>query len=798
MKNICFKKFFASFLTFLFLMQQTMVLPAFASEITSGVSGNVNIESNPISNGHNTEFNIRPDFNSGDFGFKHYTNFNLSEGDVANLIFALKNGGDISKFVNLVDNRIIINGILNGVLSNGNIGGHAIFVSPQGMVVGASGVLNVGALTAIAPTQQAYTKYIVDSAIGDVLPEGYTHENNLAVLKASDMALIKDEKGNIIPAIDVQGKIIARQGVELVAKNIRVGNTVDNKAGILAGVNNNAVTNDGQNVNAKLASTEAAGKLFDALVSNDIKNGSGFSKDPNGNIVIKAQSIKQAVNPGIVEKISVYGKEYIVEDLLDENTGNWLDKNLLPEELQKLGVDGDYLTSVLKTTIQNSIPSDATNANAHNDTNFATVDISNAILKASNSIDISATSKVDYIATNTTILDSMFTSSFGQMIEGAITGEKFDFEGARAKATVNINSGTELISGGDVNLSSNAVANTLYKSASKYAPGLDTTQELYYALGSKTVSSVDVMNGAKINAGNNLNLHAQSQNAHSIKIKNPTSTIGATIDKVVGIPNIQVIILANQVEADTTAAIHSGAIVEAANVEVDAVNHSSISSNVQALANITPDANSGAAVAVNINNTHINTNALIDTKINTHDKGSVSVNAQNLYMGSTIAKADVTSDAPKKNFIDKMKSQILSKVVDKFAGLLDMGGNGPIIDTSGLPNVSVATVINDSNVNTNATIGKNASIHADNVKVNANTIDLTVNNATSNVKIESKKDGSGSSGVSGFIPNPGVAVIVNEQNNSTKAVIESGTDTNHATVVANNKLDVNATTESWM
>ena len=91
MKNICFKKFFASFLTFLFLMQQTMVLPAFASEITSGVSGNVNIESNPISNGHNTEFNIRPDFNSGDFGFKHYTNFNLSEGDVANLIFALKN-----------------------------------------------------------------------------------------------------------------------------------------------------------------------------------------------------------------------------------------------------------------------------------------------------------------------------------------------------------------------------------------------------------------------------------------------------------------------------------------------------------------------------------------------------------------------------------------------------------------------------------------------------------------------------------------------------------------------------------
>lgn len=46
MKNICFKKFFASFLTFLFLMQQTMVLPAFASDITGSIPGN--IESNPI------------------------------------------------------------------------------------------------------------------------------------------------------------------------------------------------------------------------------------------------------------------------------------------------------------------------------------------------------------------------------------------------------------------------------------------------------------------------------------------------------------------------------------------------------------------------------------------------------------------------------------------------------------------------------------------------------------------------------------------------------------------------------
>ena len=75
------KKFIAAILTFLFVMQQTMVLPALAesniSEVTNGGSGS---------------FDIRPDINHGDMGFKHYNKFELGQGDVANLIFALKNG----------------------------------------------------------------------------------------------------------------------------------------------------------------------------------------------------------------------------------------------------------------------------------------------------------------------------------------------------------------------------------------------------------------------------------------------------------------------------------------------------------------------------------------------------------------------------------------------------------------------------------------------------------------------------------------------------------------------------------
>ena len=45
-------------------------------------------------------------------------------------------------------------------LRDGNfVNGNAIFVSPNGMVIGESGVLNVGSLSIVTPTQEAYNKF---------------------------------------------------------------------------------------------------------------------------------------------------------------------------------------------------------------------------------------------------------------------------------------------------------------------------------------------------------------------------------------------------------------------------------------------------------------------------------------------------------------------------------------------------------------------------------------------------------------------------------------------------------------
>lgn len=140
------KQLFATALVFSFLMQQSLFSEVLASDI-SGVVGN------------NGVFNINPSDIKGDMGFRKYENFTLSKGDVANLIF--KYGKEnVSQFVNLVDNTININGLVNTVRDGKFFNGNAIFVSPNGMIVGESGVLNVGSLSVYTPNQSTYNSYL--------------------------------------------------------------------------------------------------------------------------------------------------------------------------------------------------------------------------------------------------------------------------------------------------------------------------------------------------------------------------------------------------------------------------------------------------------------------------------------------------------------------------------------------------------------------------------------------------------------------------------------------------------------
>lgn len=216
--------------------------------------------------GNNGIYNINPEKVNGDVGYRKYDNFNLSEGDIANLIYKYGSSRDIETFINLVQNGVSINGILNTMRDGSFYNGQAVFITPGGMAIGASGVLNVGSLSVITPTNDAY------SALKSQYAEGnYSNINNISNLL---------NKAENVGNITVDGKILARDGVQLRGGQINVGA----EGAILNGVASTEAFTNRSN-----AATRAEA-LFNNLVNTDgINTASAFTRN-GSNIQIKSST----------------------------------------------------------------------------------------------------------------------------------------------------------------------------------------------------------------------------------------------------------------------------------------------------------------------------------------------------------------------------------------------------------------------------------------------------------------------------------------------------------------------------
>lgn len=283
------KRTIAVLLTGLFMVQQTMGLSVFAASTISGVT-----------NGGSGSFNIDPTTKNNGTGFRHYQDFNLGQGDVANLNFA-----DINTFVNMVDNQVVINGIVNSVRGNGFYNGKAVFISPNGMVVGASGVLNVGSLGVYAPNSIDYTN-LKNSPSAATLAEATENASNGGA------------------PITINGKVITAGNVDLVGGQIDIAKN----AGIIGGVNLNQMTIQ--------TSEQQATALFNNLVNTDnLANGNNFTSDATGQIRITSN---KGVN--VAGNIINYatGGEY-----QDANSTNY--SGILINSHNGSTPDGDAITS---------------------------------------------------------------------------------------------------------------------------------------------------------------------------------------------------------------------------------------------------------------------------------------------------------------------------------------------------------------------------------------------------------------------------------------------------------------------
>ena len=196
----------------------------FASTITDQ-KGNPVI--NPADKVHNIYAQRQVMNDEVSLGVNEFRQYNLTEGDIANMYFRMtQDGKDANALLNLVRDRININGVVNAIKGN-RIDGDLYFISPNGMAVGKTGVINAGRMVGLAPDSTYFDRLL------------WNGDSDLASYYLSDLSKFgkRDDKGNFIKmsdrwsvnndnqaSIDIAGQVNARSGIVLGASKIVIQN----------------------------------------------------------------------------------------------------------------------------------------------------------------------------------------------------------------------------------------------------------------------------------------------------------------------------------------------------------------------------------------------------------------------------------------------------------------------------------------------------------------------------------------------------------------------------------------------
>ena len=268
------------------LMNKKQLMIAAMAAVLSVSTANAESVITGITDGGSGTFNIEAQHTFDNVGFRQYDQFNLGKGDIANLLYNLK-GKDLEMFINLVDSGVNINGILNTMRNGQFYDGHAVFITPGGMTIGASGVLNVGTLSVATPTNERY----------GVLKGEYLDGNTANIRNVSHLLNSENNTGNI----QIDGQVFARNGVQLRGGDVAVGAN----GAILNGLNNNEV----------LTTEQRAQDLFKSLVNTDgtgmvttgnhfVANGSNIQIKSSNGTDIAGTVINGAAIPGKTEGLN--------------------------------------------------------------------------------------------------------------------------------------------------------------------------------------------------------------------------------------------------------------------------------------------------------------------------------------------------------------------------------------------------------------------------------------------------------------------------------------------------------------
>ena len=423
-------------------------------------------------------YNIEAEKVSGSTGFRQYDTFDLTDGDIANLVY--KNNYD--KFLNLVDTQISINGIVNTVKDNKFYNGRAIFVSPSGIVIGSTGVLNVGSLSLLNTSGYDDLKSAYDDS--DLSTYEYGADGYKDLVAAADGSIVSN------------GIILARGNVEADASAIEISGTAGEN-GIVAGWDDPAMT---------FSDRQTAVEFFQAIVSSDIPNSNLMVMDDSGNIRLSAYTSqtgdndKAAPDNGISSSVKLDSTVLLAKEI-NIDAKSELGSMSLPVVDFGKGVYFDY--------------------------SKAQIGIDSSTLAAENvkiRSDAATISKINAIELPEVILAWLIEviddpEALAEDVSKMFSSEYYDdFSGARAYTYVDIDNSTITA---DKNLEVTTDAQTYYEVKTTGAPEEAMPfQSLFHALGTETESILNVDKSTLTATDGLADLKALSGNSLQVQISN--------------------------------------------------------------------------------------------------------------------------------------------------------------------------------------------------------------------------------------------------------------------------------------
>ncbi len=440
-----------------------------------------------------------------------FTDFGIGQKDVANLQL----GSSVDRQINLVKNRIDIDGVVNAIKDN-KIGGDVYFFSNAGIAVGENGVFNVGRLT--LGTNTTYGEGLYNGGMESHLQKTAA-EQAKAVAGGSDISFKK--RGGKVYA---QGDVIVGAGdVSLNGATVRTH--VDN------------------------ADTYAAQKTADEYRNQLVKinTPSAMVATPlgKGDVVLAAVGVPSEVKAFETKGAIVINQAYIdaaggdtsISASAERNGGNLMgSKADASVKISNATIQGKDVAISAETKVSGKVGSaDAYKTSAEeggilgllHETFDEQVGSLASVVKTEADAQVTVTNS-QLTAANDLAISSKAESEIGSETGGSL-GVGINVGIADVMSKVDIQGTSALTAGKDMSLSAEG-SNAIDLQRQGSAEDLPIAIDLGWAE-AKTDASVNVANGATLKAKGNVDVSAKAERNLSVEVENSSGdgTLGLAV-----------------------------------------------------------------------------------------------------------------------------------------------------------------------------------------------------------------------------------------------------------------------------